>query len=255
MTKINVKRNPATRLRHILSLAFNVLDGNARTRESWCQVFEIPNVNSEKALLEVQSRLLSLRKLFEDTESDLRQIPDINEELFIKPLSRLARVIDINGLHQTWAHYRQFLDAHDMLALKYAEDRLTLEAESQENEISSDEIQEILSELTKLYESILASSLPLDLKNALLDLINEMLRGAHEYRVRGAIALKESLTKSIGILATNKQALDENRDSADVLALGRMLIRVDKAYAFAMRIQPLLQGAVNLFPALVAHIK
>lgn len=255
MTKRNVKRNPATRLREILAVALNVPEGTKPAREIWCQVFEIQNPGSEDALLEVQSRLLALRVLFADTESALRQIPGINEALFIDHLPRLARVININALHHKWGNYLGFLSNTDMFALQYSEDLLGRNSENQENEIPSDEIQEIVGELSKLYEAILASSLPSDLRDALLDLIHEMLRGVHEYRVRGAIALKESLTKSIGILAANKQAIDENKDSTDIQALARMLVRIDKAYAFAVRMQPLLQSAAHIFPALAAHIK
>ena len=82
-----------------------------------------------------------------------------------------------------------------------------------------------------------------------------MVRDVDEYRVRGAAALKDALTESIGVLAANKQAIEDNKDSDEIQALGRMLVRIDKAYSFAMKMTPLLGAAANLFPAIANHIK
>ena len=249
-----IKRNPASRLREILESALSMPPA-VHTRHAWCKVFEISDPDSEEALLEVQSRLLSLRKLFTDTESALREMPDLNESLFVAPLHRLSKVINLNGLHHGWNNYINHLKTTDMFSLNFIEDLLNRNVDSRENEIPPDEIKALLVDLQELYEAVAASSLPKELKVALLDLIQEMLRGVHEYRVRGAVALKDILAKSIGVVAANKEAIDENRDSEEIQALGRMLTRLDKAYSFAMKMQPVLQAAANLFPALTAHIK
>jgi hypothetical protein len=224
-------------------------------RHVWCRVFEISDPDTETALFEVQSRLISLRKLFLDTESVLASIPEINQELFIAPVTRLSKIVNINRLHEGWNIFVDPLDRNDLLALKYAEDLMRQHLDAQENEISSDEIREILEELNDLYEAILASTLPTDLKNTLVDLIQQMVRGVHEYRVRGAAALQDVLTASIGIVTANKEAIDANKDVPEIQALARMLVRIDGAYSFAMKMQPLLQAAANIVPALGAHIK
>jgi uncharacterized protein (UPF0147 family) len=248
------RRNPATRLLEILSAARGA-DPNRSALEAWCSVFEIVEPNSEEALFECQRRLLALRKLFGETELALRQIPDINEELFVRPVSELAAVVNIKALDSGWQHRMATLHPNRMLALKYAEDLLNKDQESCENEIPTDEINEILSELNTLYESIAGSSLPSNVRTALLDIVEEIRRGLHEYRVRGASALKDALSRSVGIIAGNKQEIDENSDADEIKALGRMLTRIDAAYSFAVRVTPLLTAAAHLLPALAEHVK
>jgi len=228
---------------------------NLQARVVWAEVFGIPDPSSEEALLAVQSHLLSLRKLFADTESALRQTGDINEDLYIGPLHRLLNVINLNGLHNGWENFNTYLGTQDLFSLKFSADLLNKNADTQENEISNDEIKTLIADLNELYEQIVTSAIPDDLKTTLLDLVSDMLRGVHEYRVRGAVALKDALSKSIGVVAANKQAIDENVDSDEIQALARMLIRVDKLYSFATRVQPLLQAAAHLVPLLAAHVK
>jgi hypothetical protein len=254
MTNKVTKRNPATRLREILTLAKGGHTGDA-ARNIWCQVFQIHNPQSERALLEVQERLMALRKLFKDAETSLSKLPNVNEDLFVKPISRLAQVINLNGLHNTWANYSKYLSDNDMFSLRYGEDLLSQNLEAQENDIPNNEIQEILTELNSLHEAIKSSALPKDLKSVLLDLIQGMIKGVHEYQVRGAVALKDALIKSIGILVANKDAIEENKDSEEIQALSRTLDKIDMAYSFAMRMKPLLKAAAKIFPALTPHVE
>jgi hypothetical protein len=250
----NIKRNPASRLHQILKAAW----GSSRempARHVWCGVFGISDPDSETALFEVQSRLLALRKLFSDTQSSLASIPNVNKELYIEPVRRLSNIIDFNRLHHSFSTIVTGIDPNDLIALVYASDLIRQNQDAQENEISSDEIQEIVVELNDLYERVLVSALPPNLKEALLDLLQQMLRDIHEYRVRGAAALRDLLARSIAFAVANKDELDANKDAAEIQALVHTLGKIDKAYTFAMRMQPLLQSAANIFPLLAAHIK
>ncbi|HEY0077022.1 MAG TPA: hypothetical protein VGB73_00130 [Pyrinomonadaceae bacterium] len=250
MNDAELKRNPATRLYEILDSARRQNPGE-QTRGIWCKVFDIPDPKSESSLFAVLEHLIALRKLFAEVEAALRHIPNVNENLFIKPITRLAEIVDINGLHNTWAGYSTKIRGEDIIALKYAEDLLSQYPALQENEIPISEIQEILDELDILYESIATSELPQGLRESLLDLIQEMRNGIHEYRVRGASALHDILEKSIGVLAVNKEAIEENNTSEDVQALGRMLVRIDKLYSFALKMKPMLEATANILPRLL----
>jgi hypothetical protein len=179
----------------------------------------------------------------------------INEELFIEPVARLSQIIDLNRLDREWSEIVGAQQWEVLRSLKYVEDIIGQNLNNQENEISADEIHAILQEINELYKAIFASLLPSDLKSTLLDLLHQMLRDVHEYRIRGAAALRDLLTRSIGVVAANKEAIEANKDTPEIQSFARTLARIDAAYAFAMKMQPLLQAAANIFPALAAHIK
>jgi len=260
MTEETYKTNPARRLLEILEAANNIpnLDASGaivKTRTAWCRVFEIPEPGSEEALLQVLSRLVALRKLFNETESALRAITGINEDLFIRPVTCLEQVVNLNGLANGWGTYSSFLNVENMTRLQYAVHLLSQSATAEENEVPVNELKELLIEVDSLIESLLESLLPHDLKTSLITLLNDIRKAILEYRIRGAVVLKEALAESIGVLAVNKEALDQNKDSEDLQALGNMLIRIDKLYMFAMKMKPLLEAASNILPALASHIK
>lgn len=256
MTDDAQKRNPASRLIDILGRARNVKPETGVTpRAAWCSVFDISNVDSDEALFSVLECLVALRRLFNETVDLLKQAHNIDEELFVTPVERLARVVDLNKLHADWEDYWRYIHPTDIHSLHYCEHFLAGHPEQQENEIPDAELQEILSEINNLYESIMALSLPIELKKTLLDLIQEIRKAIHLYRVNGAEAFRDALTRSMGIIVANKETLEENKEVGEVQSLMNMLVRIDKMYTFAMKVKPLLEAAANIVPALAAHIK
>lgn len=253
MSKERTNRNPASRLHELLNIARQQA-GTESTRKAWCVVFDIDNPNHEQSLFRVLEYLVALRKLFREVENLLRQIPTVNESLFIEPIVRMSKVVNLNGLHLHWSNYLQLISTEDMHSLIYCEDLLSRHPELEENEIPPNDIQEILNELNSLYESITASALPENLKTVLLNLIRDMWNSIHEYRVRGASALHDALEKSVGVLAINREIVEENSTSEEVQTLGRMLIKIDKLYTFAKKAKPLLEAAGNILPDIMTRL-
>ncbi|HVF51942.1 MAG TPA: hypothetical protein VNA19_17795 [Pyrinomonadaceae bacterium] len=251
MNDNETKVNSAQRLINILSAAINVQDHNQQARTAWAEVFGIENPRTESGLLSVISRLVALKKVFAEVEEALRRIPNINEELFIAPVSRLANVASINSLTDSFSGYTRHLSQADMTALKFSEHQLSQYPEFNESQVPSKDLKDILIEVDNLIERILGSSLPEELRTSLLELLHEVRKGVLEYRIRGAVALRDTLTKSLGILAANKEDVEENKESDEVQSLGRMLVRIDKAYTFALKMKPMLEAAANILPRLL----
>lgn len=253
MTDEAQKRNPVTKLLAILNAAKS--SGQLTARAAWGEVFNIDKVHSDAGLFEVLEHLIALRGLFDETITLLRQIPIVNEELHLHPVVRLRKVVNLNGLHEGWVKYTPILQTYDMFSLEHCENLLSNFTEAQENEVPDEELQSILNDLNNLYESVIASSLSQTLKQSILDLIQEIRQAIHLYRVKGAEAFREAITKSMGIILANRDAFEENKDSSDVQSVWNMLVRIDKWYTFAVKMKPMLEAAANIFPALAAHIK
>lgn len=260
MTNKNEKTNPMIRLNEILSKAQKVPSmedrSNVSFRKAWCRVFEIEECNSEKGMLDVLHNLLQLRQLFTDIINKLRSIEGIDEEMYLLPIVHVSGITsNLNLLDHPWATFSIYLSVENMTSLRYIQHTFSLHPEFDETKIPDDEITNILKDLNNLYELIFKSSLPSELKADLLDLIQELKQGIHDYRIRGVVTLKESLAKSVGVLVTNSEAITNNKDTEELEALARILTRIEKAYSFAVKVQPLLSAASNLLPALLPHIK
>jgi hypothetical protein len=251
MSQTNQKNNPASRLLVILNAARRV-NGASSCRRAWGEVFGISEIDTEDGLIIVISRLVALRKLFNETESVLRSIPNLNEELFISPIPRLAKVVSWNSLTDTFSTYQNHLNVADMTALKFAENQLSLYEEFTENSIPADELQSIINDINGLYESIINSGLPAELKESLLDLLQEIRRGIHEYRIRGYVALREALTKSVGVIAANRESIEENSNEPEIISLRSVLEKLDGMATFATnkKRKPLLEAAAGIIPLL-----
>ncbi|MBD0370295.1 MAG: hypothetical protein ICV60_05630 [Pyrinomonadaceae bacterium] len=250
-----IKRNPATKLFEVIDEARSY-DMGVFTKDVWSGVFDMPDeLDQDDVLFKVLESLVALRKLFNETINSLHQIPDINEELFIEPIRRLARIVDLHGLHKEWGDYKKYILPQDMHSLKYCEFLLSRHTEYQENIVPDEELKAILKGLNELYESVIASSLPSELKQSILTLIQDIRQAIHLYRINGAEALREALTKSMGVIIANKDSFEENKDASEVQSLMNMLVRIDKLYTFAIKMKPVLEAAANIIPALAAHIK
>ena len=260
MTTISNATNPATRLNKILLAAREINSRHHVTSEpisfknAWCLVFQIEDPDSDKALVEVMHRLLELRKLFSDTENAIKLVENASEDLFVAPIRQTGGVVsNLNVLYQPWSQYAHYLSDKNLTALTFVEHALALNAVAVETEIPDEEIKSILDEVDGLYEQILESALPSDLKRDLLDLLEEFEQSMEEYRIRGAVRIKQAIAKSIGVLATNKEAVAENNDSDEIKKLSAIISQIDNAYSGATKMQSLMQVASGVLPALIGR--
>lgn len=249
MARPKNKTNSVIRLRDILIDAARVPSSNTDNQpkscvKAWCEVFKIDDFE-EGAFLQVIEQLIQLRMLFEEAENSLREIEGLDESLYIEPLDAMSRVVsDLTKLDRPWAEFVGVLSPENMRSLSFIEDRFSTEGRFNEEMISPDDLSKIQTEAMALYDQIKKSDLPKNVKTILLDLVLEIHKAIHEYRVRGARRLKEAIGKTIGVLATNQEILEPYRDSDQVKAVAGLVQKADDYYKVAKTVSSL-YGAVT----------
>jgi len=102
-----------------------------------------------------------------------------------------------------------------MTVLEFCSERL--EERHVEPVISEDELQEVLQDVTSLFDDVKTSEIDLDLKAFILDGLESIRRGIYEFRIRGPERLKEAVAEIIGDFAVNhpKVQTPEDQDGWD----------------------------------------
>ena len=253
------KSNPASRLQEILvkaqSVSHEIAVNNPMTvRVAWCQVFKIEQPNSEEALVEVISRLIELRELIRDVEIALLQTENLNRDLYTKPILGLKSIVNLNELSNTWSVSYTII-TRNLVPLNFIEDQLSHYSQYNENKIPNDEIQEILKDINELYESVISSSLPTELKEFLLDALEKLRQGIHEYRIRGVVRLREAVGETVGIMYANREIIEPNKDLSEFEALAKILVRIEKGITFVSKNYGLLEAGSKVIAALIGHVQ
>jgi hypothetical protein len=259
MSQDKILTNPASRLRIILNKVAKAKQGSSLF--VWGEVFGILGVDNEAGVIDVTLQLNALRELFNETIFALREIPNLNEELFITPIKNLSRIFDwethsksyTRYLVNSFETYKPFLYEPDLRALDFAEDVIARSEQFSEKLIPENEIKEILDALSNLYDSINSSTLPIELKDSLLELVIEMRQSISEYNIRGAKALYRALTKSVGVIAVNKEAIEENKENPAIQDLINLIHRIEDANNTATNNKwtPLLSAASGILPSII----
>ena len=105
-------------------------------------------------------------------------------------------------------------------------------------------------QINELYEQIFASDLPQSVKTVMLDIVNELQRAVHEYKVRGAKGLKKSLAKVFGGLAANADELQKSAGTDELAALAKLVVTVEKAYTTVSNAKMIYGAVTTILPML-----
>lgn len=244
--------NSAERLLEVLTAAKNYSPPssapNPTAKDVWIELLGISKQNPDEAVFDLVRHLIAIKDLFAETEQALKHIEGIDEELYIEPLSRLEKAVSPDRMQSIFRTSFQCLNEADMTALKFIAHVVSQHPTYNEARIPADEIKGMLDELNSLYERIVNSELPVELRNTILDLIDEIRRAINEYRIRGVKGLRNTLALGVGTVIMNREIMEETTNDDDLEALTRMLVRLDKAISFASKVTPLLQAAANVLP-------
>ena len=248
MTEQVDKTNAVVRLRHIVEAAAEVpnVDGSAQLtfRQAWSRVFGITDPN-EDGFLELISRILELRKLFDEVIDSLREL-GLDEEMFIQPVHLMGSTLsNLRIFDKPWANYNgQFNPAH-LTALKFIEREFSKYEQYSEASAKEQEIVEILKTIDQATEQILDSKLSRASKQLLLDILERLRSGLLNYRIRGAKALREALGDVLGKVAVNQPAIEALEKTPEGVTVRGVFLTVTKVYNFVEKNVPLLEAGVN----------
>ena len=236
--------DPAARLIFLLSRGLSV-PPHETYLILWQKVFGIPNPN----ILEIHHRLDLLRDMINEVERGIMQIPDIKQNVFLKPLPALQEIISRINLQESWGQSKTVLEM-SINGLEFCSERL--QANNPETILKQQELDEIRKQVEDLIAQLKSSeSIPRKLKYVLFDLLEAIRRSIDEYLFRGTRGLRKELFVIIAQLQENWDVIAENNEKDEVKGFFKIISRIDRATAAAMRVKELVSGVAPYVPLLI----
>jgi hypothetical protein len=243
--------NPASRILELLN--------NARTRNMDADfkkviaaLFDINLVviDDPKANLEIAQAMGQIHKTLDDIESSIRAIEGINHDLYLRSMSAFRDAFSLNYWHITnYLDILRRLPEGDMTVMTFCADLLS--KMRPEKVIANEDLTSLLTELQELYGNVQNSNIDDKLKTVILDLPESTRRAVHEYRVRGAIRLEETLSQIIGTLTYHQDLFREDKDKEPVRDFGKFFSHLSSSVSFAANTIKLIEAGAAYLPGLL----
>jgi hypothetical protein len=249
--------NPAGRLHNLLLAA-----KKKETRDSgyhlWATVFDISQ-NPQKdlpdeLLVEVIYRIIEIRKLVQEAENALRNIPGLNLELYLEPYPRIKDVIRIDKLASTnYSTHLVQLTSGDMALLAVGAEAIA-QHHHHEPIIEEIELDTLENEINDLYKEVFKSSINDELKSFILDQLILIRRAIHEYRIRGIARLREGLANILGEILLHSDLLKRHNNDEEFKKFSSLINHLISVVSFTADATQVLEGASKYLPLLLAAL-
>jgi hypothetical protein len=236
--------DPANRLIVLLSRGLSVAPHESYLI-LWQKAFGLPNQD----IVEIHHRLDLLRDLIDEVERGIMQITDINHAVYLKPLPPLRQIISRVNLSEGWGSSKPILEMA-INGLEFCSERLL--ANNPETIIKQQELDEIRKQVDDLITQLKSSeTIPRKLRFVLFDLLGAVRRSIDEYLFRGTRGLRKELFVISAQLQENWNLIAEEKDKEEVNSFFKILSKIDRATAAALKVKQLLGDVAPYVPLLI----
>ncbi|MBC3766602.1 hypothetical protein [Neptunicella marina] len=133
---MKVKSDPAGRLCDLLQEA-RTHSENVKVRNVWAAVFKIAESDTGAILRMLSDMIQVLYK----TQSRIKDLKNINHDLFLKPFANIEKLFSQINLDGSWQTGKRLLDEPTIYGLQFCSDRLS--REEKVSMVNHDEIERI----------------------------------------------------------------------------------------------------------------
>lgn len=245
---MNPTTNPALRLLTILRRAKAIPEGSCTIKEMWCSVFDLPKTD----LPGLYQALVATQDLVNKVEARVRQQPTLDTQVYLENTPTIKAMLATSNLDASCQTIQIRLTADLLKDLVYCGQ--VLGKTDPEEEVSAEDFQWIQQEVSDLFDGVVASGLPSELRDPLLDLLEAMRRAVAAYRIRGAAALREALATGLGeIIRLYAEAAGDMEVQKEpvVVRTKSFLARVDTIVGKALKYKPLMELVWPYLPNLL----
>jgi hypothetical protein len=239
--------NSAERLYVILTKAKEIASRPMNCMAGWASVFEVEllgrnselvkNPNDQHPIIfhynvqtEILHRLIELNHLITEIEEKIKQVEEINHDLYLKPYAKIRIVVSPTRLTDNFGSILSEITESDMVIVQFCSEQL--KKIFPEKSVDESLLKELLTEIQNLYEKVKDSEIEFKLKNILLDLLETMRQALYEYRIRGFERIEEAIQRLIGIYSLNKENI-ENSNVEEIGKIKKLLRKFGSLYSFA----------------------
>lgn len=226
-------RNTAGRVLNLLRTAAQY-NRNDSCRKCWASVC---GCNASDTA-EIFGKLLLLRFALDRIHHDVQRCPQIRSGNVLLPkFANIFRAISPNNLDESWNEYLRYLVNGELVALEVIANEL-----DPEDEIPAEELREIETLTSKLFNKIRESNLEAPLKYWSLDLLESLRRSLQEYKIRGAEGIEKAISSIIGELIRHAADLQPQKNNPWLQEFWQLVVKIDATIDRALKSRTLRLG-------------
>lgn len=231
--------NPAARLYNVLTKTTDVLSGN-KIRDVWAGVFDVDRDDS----YQIYRHLRFLLQLLDETERQIKSIPGLNQEPYLKRFGDIKKVLSPTSLDVDWGYKNGYISEVMLASLEFCSERLS--ASFTESEPGLEELEALAQAITSLQEHILSEEMEPELQSILLDLVESMRRAVYEYSYSGVVGLRENLFLILERLQRFYPIFRQHSEEPVVKEFWEVLTRFDTLTSVYLNVPQILGGFSRL---------
>jgi hypothetical protein len=227
---MEVQNNPAGRLYDILMEAKRK-QGGEQTRKVLGDMFGVQATDTSQILL-IWADLITLSS---EAKEALNNLENIDHEIYLKPFIKLEKVLSTINLNQKWQTYSAEIDENTMYGLQFCSD--TLGRSIGYSSIENKQISELQKEIEELAERIINTELPSELKDLIINNLENLRRALVVYRINGIDGLQREFERTVGSLVLHHSEIKnleiESAGKHPVTDVFELMEKINKVITFA----------------------
>lgn len=214
---------------------------NKNVGELWAELFNISEKDQNRRNFEVSRCLNLLHEEIELVRSQMAQT-NFSENLYVPLLDRANGVVGVQNIPGTWDSYKGNITPELILCLGFCSEIL----DSEEYEISEEDIAEILELLRPLEERLQETDLPPYTTKIIKKHIEKIKGAIHSYPIVGAKVLNEVVQSAYGEVVDNIAVFEESKETEEVRTLSKVWKKVKSVSDAASSMENGISSAVKL---------
>lgn len=207
--------NVILRVHNLIEQAYKEAGGSslASYRETWAKVFEVDEDDTSSLLSSLSLLFESLRTIRSIIESH----PSLNDEKNMEFLNQIELgIYHVNLKDGTMGEFYKYIKTETLTAFYYIGKTLSLLNEFSVNELDSEEINSLISEIEELTHNFSISTLPDKLKLIAINKLNLIREALTQYAITGPKGIEDILEQTIGSVCLNADSFIPESNSPEV---------------------------------------
>ena len=203
---MEVKSEPAGRLYDIFNEARKKPEKES-SRKVWAAVFGVPE-DDTGAILKMLAELIQLAH---HTQEKIERLDDIDHQLYLRPFTKLGRILSHINLDTAWKHWRDQIDEPTIYGLQFCSDKLN--RVTNYTKIPNDEVDKIKKSLSELTDQVLESELDNSLKELLIRNLERLRLALLSFKIKGLEGIEQELELNFGSMVLHRDEIRKKSGS------------------------------------------
>ena len=197
--------------------------------------------------------LADLLKLVQETKTAIQRLDNVDLELHLRPFRKIEKLFSNISLDASWENWQNKVDEATLYGLQFSSDKLS--RISGFTQVDSDELAKLRSDVDDLFNSVVDSQIPDELKMLLLRNLESIRLSLAAYRVRGIEGVREEIERALGSVLLHQKEIQKScsEDKSLWESFFELVKRLNQVVSLARTGQELAAPAILALTEMLHH--